>query len=83
MLASTFNGYEEYSQDLVDLANKVAAQWHLGSNLPNDFKLLRVSLFYEVRRTQFVEGYPQDWDMPYLWALAVEIEKGLTGPKSP
>jgi hypothetical protein len=75
MLASTFNGYEEYSQDLVDLANKVAAQWHLGSNLPNDFKLLRVSLFYEVRRTQFVEGY--------LRALAVEIEKGLTGPKSP
>ena len=81
-LAYPFDGYESYFEELGKLANGVARKWHLDGGLPHDLKLLRGSLFYEARRARFVEGYPGETDMPYLRALATEIEKGITAPTS-
>lgn len=79
-LAYTIDGYGTYGEDLGKLANGVAKEWHSDGVLPIEINLLRSSLFYEARRARFVEGYPHERDMPYLRALATEINKGLIDP---
>jgi len=64
-----YNGYKDFDGDLGTFANTVAAEWAVSQRLPESTSDIKSCLFYEFRRSRFVEGYPSLGDMPYLKAL--------------
>ena len=74
-LSSKFDGYEVHEDNLATLANKVMGEWSESKSLPNDLTLIKACLFFEGRRGRFVDGYPDESDMPYLRALRDAISK--------
>lgn len=73
--AHEFDGYSAYPDNLGELANKAVRDWNENQVLSDDLILLRSCLFYEARRSRFVEGYPTEDDMAYLDALVEKIRK--------
>ena len=75
--AHEFDGYAAYPDNLGELANGAVKDWHLNQALPDNLLLLRSCLFYEARRSRFIEGYPSEKDMSYLDALVDKIKTNL------
>ena len=64
----SIDGYA-LSPNIIELANEVMNAWYEKKELPTDVNLLKACLFAETRRSRFVEGYPDESDMPYWIAL--------------
>ena len=75
--AHEFDGYAAYPDDLGELANGAIKDWNLNQTLSDKLVLLRSCLFYEARRSRFVEGYPSEEDMGYLDALVEKINTNI------
>lgn len=75
VLAHEFDGYAAFPDDLAERANQVGRDWREHQELPEDLDLLRACLFYEARRSRFIEGYPNEGDMEYIDPLVEKIKK--------
>ena len=75
--AHGFDGYLAFPDNLGEIANKVSSDWYENQILPEDPQVLRSCLFYEARRSRFVDGFPQESDMGYLDALFEKINANL------
>ena len=74
-LPGGFDGYAAYGDDLAALANQAMVDWQEFKTLPDDLTLIKACLFFESRRGRFVDGYPDESDMPYLRALRDAISE--------
>jgi len=76
-MALKFDGYAAYPNNLKEVANNEHKKWMESHSLSQDLRLLRSCLFFEARRSHFVEGYPQEADMGYLDALFEKINSAF------
>ena len=71
--AHEFDGYAAFPENLGELANQAIKGWDGSKTLPDDLIILQSCLFYEARRSRFIEGYPSEENMGYLDALVNKI----------
>jgi len=72
-LAHEFDCYAAFPEDLSELANQAIKGWDENKTLPDDLITLQACLFYEAKRSRFIEGYPSEEDMGYIDALVNKI----------
>lgn len=77
VFAHEFDGYATYPDNLRELANQAINDWNEHQVLSDHLNLLRSFLFYEARRSRFIEGYPTEADMDYIDALVAKINASL------
>ncbi len=80
IFAHEFDGYGAFPEDLAERANAAAQTWVETHTLSDDLDLLRGCLFYEARRSRFIEGYPSEADMAYIDPLVAKIKSLLRLP---
>ena len=56
------------------IANAIIEQWYEDKTLPTDKDQLKGTLFYLWRQSRFIDGFPDDDDVPFLQALVAAIE---------
>jgi hypothetical protein len=71
---ANFDGYKVLGEDLAPIANAIIEQWYLDKTLPTDKDQLKGTLFYLWRQSRFIDGFPDDDDVPFLQALVAAIE---------
>jgi hypothetical protein len=71
---ATFDGYKVLGEDLAPIANAIIEQWYEDKTLPTDKDQLKGTLFYLWRQSRFIDGFPDDDDIPFLQALVAAIE---------
>jgi hypothetical protein len=71
---ATFDGYKVLGEDLAPIANSIIEQWYEDKTLPTDKDQLKGTLFYLWRQSRFIDGFPDDDDVPFLQALVAAIE---------
>lgn len=69
-----FDGYKTLGKDLPFIAKSITEQWYKNGELPNELDQLKGTLFYAWRSSRFIDGYPDDDDIPFLKALADAID---------
>ena len=67
-------GIEDWD-NLREVAREVRANWFESGVLPDDLTLLRGVLLVQVRYARFIEGYPDNTEMPYLDDLVATIKE--------
>ena len=71
---ANFDGYKVLGEDLAPIANAIIEQWYEDKTLPTDKDQLKGTLFYLWRQSRFIDGFPDDDDIPFLQALVAAIE---------
>jgi|GEM_PF-2227560 len=68
-----FNGYKVMGEDLAPISNAIAEQWYEDETLPTEVDQLKGTLFYMSRKAKFIDGFPDEEDVPFLQALVAAI----------
>ena len=71
---ANFDGYKVLGEDLAPIANAIIEQWYEDKTLPTDKDQLKGTLFYIWRQSRFIDGFPDEDDVPFLQALVAAIE---------
>jgi hypothetical protein len=71
---ANFDGYKVLGEDLAPIAHAIIEQWYEDKSLPTDKDQLKGTLFYLWRQSRFIDGFPDDDDVPFLQALVAAIE---------
>jgi hypothetical protein len=71
-----FDGYKVLGDELAFIAHAIEEQWYEDMSLPTDVDQLKGALFFMSRKMRFVDGYPDEEDVPFLQALVRAIEAG-------
>ena len=70
-----FDGYQVLGKELPFIAKAVTEHWYETGELPTELEQLKGTLFYAWRSSRFIDGFPDDGDMPFLKALADAIDE--------
>jgi len=70
-----FNGYEVFGEELAFIAKAVTEHWYETGELPNELDQIKGTLFYVWRSSRFIDGFPDETDVPFLKALADAIDQ--------
>lgn len=71
----SFNGYEVFGEELSSIAKAVTEHWYERGELPSELDQIKGTLFYAWRSSRFIDGFPDETDIPFLKALADAIDR--------